>query len=190
MPTSTDPQRSDTEPTAEATAAPRPRRQAPGWLLAAGSALAVVAAVVLWRAVTDEPAPQRDLSTPEGAAAAFAGAAAAGDVDGVLAVTCLADAGCAAKHGGGVPTEQVAAAKKVIVENVPKIGARFGNARFATARAGAQPGTREVDYRLPGMPAGERHYLVFVEHDDRWLYIGTGGPTAPTPMPASPAPAT
>lgn len=171
MTTSTDPQQSDSG----AAVAPRPRRRPPAWLVGAGIALVAIVAVTLLRG-EDAPAAKRDLSTPEGAAEAFAGAAAAGDVEGVLAITCLGSAGCAAEHGGGVTPEQVTAAKKVIAEHVREIGGKFGNAEFTATRAGAEPGTREVDYRLPGMPEGERNYLVFVEYQNRWLYIGTGGP--------------
>ncbi len=172
MITSTDPQQSDTGATA-----PRRRRRPPAWLVGAGLALAAIAAVTFLRG-EDAPAAKRDLSTPEGAARAFAGAAAAGDVEGVLAITCLGSAGCTAEHGGGVTPEQVAAAEKVIAKNVREIGGRFGNAEFTASRAGTEPGTREVDYRLPGMPEGERNYLVFVEYQNRWLYIATGGPAA------------
>jgi hypothetical protein len=173
---STDPQQSDVDETDP----PRPRRRPSPWLVVAGVVLAVVVAAVLLRGGgEDAAAGPRDLTTPKGAAEAFAQAAATGDVEGMLAVTCLGDDGCAAEHGGDVTPEQVRAAKKVIADQMREISGRFGHAVFTTARAGAEPGTQEVDYRLPGMPEGERNYLVFVEYQDRWLYIATGGPTAP-----------
>ncbi len=183
---STDPQQSDTEREQPETEpeqtgaepaeddAPRSRRRPPLWLLVAAGLLVVVAVVTFTRD-TGTTAP--DLSTPEGAARAFAQSAAVGDVDGVIAVTCLGDDGCAAEHGDGVTDDQLRAAKKVIADNVHEIGNLFARVRFTSARPGAEPGTQEVDYRLPGMRA--RNYLVFVEHEDRWLYIGTG--TGPTP---------
>jgi hypothetical protein len=67
-------------------------------------------------------------------------------------------------------------------DNAGEIGARLRHAEFTTARTGTQHNTREVDYRLPGVP--ERSYLVFVHYQDRWLYIATGGPTTPTPVTA------
>ncbi|MCT2581945.1 hypothetical protein [Actinophytocola gossypii] len=176
----------DTGPGTETDARPRARRRPPAWLLGAGAVLVVIVAVALLRGGEDEPRPT-DLTTPEGAAEAFAQAAAAGDVDGLLAVTCLGDNGCAAEHGGGANPEQISAAKKVIADNVREIGSRFGYAEFTPARPGAEPGTRAVDYRLPGMPENERHYLIFVEYQDRWLYIATGGGAeATTPAPAKP----
>jgi hypothetical protein len=182
----TDPQQSDAEPTAS----PRPRRRLPGWVFVAVGALVAVVAVVLLRSGGEGDATaQRDLSTPQGAAEAFAMAAAAGDVDGVLAATCLGDAGCAAEHGHGVTPEAVKAAQKVIADNVRQIGGRFQYAEFTTVRAGAEPGTQEVDYRLPGLPEGERNYLIFIRYRDRWLYIASGGPTSTSPPAASPTPA-
>jgi hypothetical protein len=175
---------------AERTASPRRRRRPPAWLVGAGVAVvAIVTLVVLHDGGEGDAASSRDLSTPEGAAKAFAMAAAVGDVDGVLAATCLGDAGCAAEHGDGVTTQQITAAKKVIADNVREIGGRLRYAEFTTARAGAQPGTREVDYRLPGVSQQERSYLVFVQYRNRWLYIATGDSTTSPPAP-SPAPAT
>ncbi|MFC4855990.1 hypothetical protein [Actinophytocola glycyrrhizae] len=172
----TDPQQSDAEPTAS----PRRRRRPPAWLVGAGAALAVIVAMVLLRDGGDgDAAVPRDLSTPKGAAEAFAMAAAAGDVDGVFAAACLGDDGCAAEHGGDVTAQQITAAKKVITDNVREIGGRLRHAQFTTARDGAQPGTQEVDYRLPGASPGERNYLIFVQYRDRWLYIASGGTTAP-----------
>jgi len=161
----------------------RSRRRPPAWLVGAGGVLVVIVAVALLRGGGDDSARAQDLSTPESAAEAFARAAAAGDVDGLLAVTCLGDAGCAAEHGGGASTEQITAAKRVLADNVREIGGRFGHAHFTAARAGSEPGTREVDYRLPGMPENERNYLVFVEHQDRWFYIATGSGAASTAPP-------
>lgn len=167
MPAPTDSQQSDTP------AETRRRRRPPTWLLIAAGVLAVAAAVTLLRGGAAER--QWDMSTPEGAAEAFASAAAAGDVEGILSVTCLGNGGCAAEHGGGVTTEQIDAAKKVVADHVRDLGGEFASAQFSASQAGTQPGTREVDYRLPGMPEEERHYLVFVKHQDRWLYIATGG---------------
>lgn len=180
----TDPQQSDAEPSAS----PR-RRRPPAWLIGAAAALAAIVAVVLLRDAGDT-AGARDLSTPHGAAEAFAMAAAAGDVSGVLAAACLGDPGCAAEHGGGVTTQQITAAKKLIADNLREIGGRLRHAEFTTARDGTLPGTREVDYRLPGAAQGERTYLVFVHYRDRWLYIATGGTTAVSPPATTPAPAT
>jgi hypothetical protein len=158
-----------------------PRRRPPAWLIVVGGALVVIVAMSLLSGGDDAPARPRDLSTPVGAAEAFSAAAAANDVDGLLAVTCLGYDGCASAHGGGITTEQINAAKKVLADNVHLIGRRFTNAQFSAARAGTQPGTREVDYRVPGMPEGERNYLIFVEYENRWLYISTGGPAGMTP---------
>lgn len=174
MTASTDAQQTDPRPAT--------RRRPPPWVFAVGGALVVIAAVVLLRGGGDESAEPRDRSTPAGAAEVFARAAAVGDVDGVLAVTCLGDPGCVSEHGDGVTPEQIAAAKEVIATNVRDIGGRFGSATFTETRAGSEPGTQEVDYLLPGVPEGERNYLVFVEHGERWFYIATGGP-AGTPTP-------
>lgn len=180
MTASTEPH-SDTE-----VAVPAKRhRTPPAWLLGALSAIVVIVVVMLIRGGGDEPdatgAGPADVTTPQGAAEAFARASAAGDVAGVLDVTCLGNAGCAAAQGGpNLTPEQIAAAKDVVAANVRDIGARFGYAEFTGVRDGARPGTREVDYRLPGTPAGERNYLVFVEHDGRWFYIATGGGSGAT----------
>jgi hypothetical protein len=176
----TDPHQSDTEPTAT----PRRPRRPPTWLVGAGVVLAVIGAVVLLRGHEADEAVPRDLSTPEGAAAAFASAASTGDVDGLLAATCLGNAGCAAEHGGGLSAQQITTAKKILSDNAGEIGARLRHAEFTTARTGTQHNTREVDYRLPGV--SERSYLVFVHYQDRWLYIATGGPTTATPATAPP----
>ncbi|MFL6127384.1 hypothetical protein [Actinophytocola sp.] len=199
----TDVQQSDTEPTepaevtestdepdepAEVTGSARPRRRPPAWLFAVAGALLVVAVVAFLRGGGDAARP-RDLSTPQGAAEAFAAAASAGDVDGMLAVTCLGDAGCAAEHGKGITKEEIRAAQKVIAGNMRELGGRFRYAEFTDVRAGAEPGTRDVDYRLPGVSDEQRNYLVFVKYRDRWLYIASGGSTTTSPPTASPTPA-
>jgi hypothetical protein len=171
----TNPQQSDIETIAS------PRRRPPAWLVGAGVVLAVIGVVAFLRDGGGDAAVPGDLSTPQGAATAFAAAASAGDVDGVLAATCLGNAGCAAEHGGGVSAQQITAAKKIIADNVGDIGARLRHVEFTSTRAGTQPSTSEVDYRLPGTAAGERNYLVFVHYRDRWLYLATGGPTIPAP---------
>jgi hypothetical protein len=177
-----DPQQSTAEPAAPS----RRRRRPPNWLIGASVAAAAIVAVVVVRDGDTTPPP--DLSTPQGAAEAFAMAAATDDVDGVLATSCLGDNGCATAHGGGATTRQIATAKKVIADNLREIGGRLRHAEFTTARAGTQPGTQEVDYRLPGVPREERNYLVFVHYQDRWLYIATGGPATPSDPTTAPTP--
>jgi hypothetical protein len=154
-----------------------PSRRSFRWLIGVGVGVVVAAGVLVWAAGIEDAPRKQDLSTPRGAAETFAQAAAAGDVDGVLAATCLGHDGCAEQHGGGATPAHLSEAKEVIVKNVREIGARFRQAEFTGTRAGAVAGTQEVDYRLPGMPEAERSYLVFVEYQNRWLYIGTGGPS-------------
>lgn len=153
------------------------------WLVI--GAVVLAAAVVIPLALTDDDTPETpraeryDLSSPERAAESFAGAAAAGDGPALLALTCVADPGCVQRQGLGA-AEQVDQAKQMIVAGVADLATQLDSAQFTDATEASVPGAMEVGYRTPGMPAGERRTLMFVEFEGRWLYLGSAAAAAPT----------
>ncbi|MPZ82322.1 MAG: hypothetical protein GEV28_18755 [Actinophytocola sp.] len=154
------------------------------WVILAVAVL--VAAVVVTLVLTANDAPVEtpdaesgyDLSTPERAAESFARAAAAGDGEALLELTCLDDPTCVAQQGAGV-AQQVDEAKRLILASMADLAAQLDGAVFGKASEAAVPGAMEVSYRTPGMAAGERRSLMFVKFEGRWLYVGSAGASAP-----------
>jgi hypothetical protein len=152
------------------------------WLII--GAVVLTAAVVVSLMLTGDDAPRAeprdpetyDLSSPERAAEAFAAAAASGDGQALLSLTCVAEPKCVAAQ----QVDQVRQAKQLIVASVADLATQLDGARFTAATEALVPGAMEVGYRTPGMPTGERRALMFVELDGRWLYVGSAGRAAPT----------
>ncbi|HEY0454576.1 hypothetical protein [Actinophytocola sp.] len=165
------------------------KKRLPWVLVAVVVLVAAVAVTLLVRgnpgSGNDEPASsppsgaaRYDLSTPERAAKSFARAAAAGNGKELLALTCLDHPKCVAQQGSLV-NEQVDEAKQLILGGMAGLATQFEGAEFGKATEASVPGARQVPYRTPDMPAGERRALMFVRFEGRWLYVGSAGASAP-----------
>ena len=153
------------------------KRRTPIWLAigAAVLAAAVLGTLVL-TAGGDEPAADGgyDLSSPERAARSFADAAAAGDEDGLLGLTCVAHPECVTQQGQVSPDE-VEDAKAVLRDGMGRLAGELGDAEFGQVSEASLPGAVEVGYTTPASPDGLRQALIFVELDGVWLYVGSVG---------------